>query len=131
MPAMGRTLLRRTVIFAAAAALLIALVPLSQPLRHAAAWRVAPESQKFVDLAVVRGAPGFGMRAEEYRRITRPRIVRRGALTCVTLATHRTDGGGSYTGCFEIKTGSIVTERFSGISFGRERLWDRLGHLVW
>jgi hypothetical protein len=114
-----------------AAILLAALVPASQPYRHAVAWRVPAEDQPFVDQALASGALAFGATPEEYIRVTRPRIDRDGFRTCVTLATHRSDGGGSYIGCYDNRNGSFLSDRIKGMPFGAERLWDRFGHWVW
>jgi hypothetical protein len=51
--------------------------------------------------------------------------------TCVTLATHRDDGGGSYTGCFDIQTGAVISEVARGMPFGDDGLWDRFGQWLW
>ena len=122
---------RRTGIAVTVVILLASLVPLSQPSRHAAAWRVPPEDKSYVDRALTAGFAAFGMSREEYRGVTRPTVDRNEARTCVALATHRTDGGGSYIGCYDSQTGASISERAIGYSFGAERLWDRFGGWFW
>jgi hypothetical protein len=128
---MNRLLPRRTGIVIGAAILLASLIPLSQPWRHEAAWRVPPGQESYVDRALTGAAAAFGTSREEYRRLTRPRVDQDRRLTCVTLATHRDDGGGSYSGCYDSRTNALISERASGIPFGVEGLWNRYGHRVW
>ena len=52
----SRVLSRQTGVLVAVAILLAALIPLSQPYRHAAAWRVPPEHERFVDQALTGAA---------------------------------------------------------------------------
>jgi hypothetical protein len=78
--------------------LLASLIPLSEPYRHEAAWRVPPERARYVDRALTGGAAASGMRREEYRRVTRPRVDEDQHRICVTLATHLS-GEGGYRGC--------------------------------
>lgn len=124
-------LLHRTAIALLIVILLASFIPLSQPYRHAAAWRVPPEHQDYVERALTGGAAAFGMSREEYRRITRPSVERDQHLTCVTLATHISGGDGGYRGCYDSQTGAFMSDRATGPSFGAERLWDRFGGWLW
>ena len=128
---MRRLLSSRFVMPIVAVILLAALLPLTQPYRHSAAWRVPPEHQPHVDRALAGAAEMLGVSSEDYRRITRPRVERDRLRTCVTLATYRSDRGGSYMRCHDNRTGAVILERGLGIPFGAEGLWDRFGHLVW
>ncbi|HEY0012185.1 MAG TPA: hypothetical protein VGB79_04955 [Allosphingosinicella sp.] len=128
---MSRLFSRRTAIAAGIATLLACLIPLSQPFRHAAAWRVPSEHARYVDLALTGGAEAFGMSREEYRRVTRPYVEQDRRRTCVALDTHRSDGGGSYSGCYDSRTGAPLSDLAIGISFGPEGLWNRFGQWVW
>lgn len=128
---MRRLLLKRTGIAIGTVVLLASLAPLTQTCRHEAAWRVLPDDERYVDRALTGGAAFFGLSRDDYRRITRPHVVREQDRTCVTLETHRSDGGGSYTGCFDIQTGDFVSEVARGGSFGGESLWDRFGPWYW
>lgn len=127
---MRRVLASRIVMFIASGLLLAALIPLSQPYRHSSAWQVAAEHVPSVERALRRGSENFGMSPEAYRRHTRPRIERIGRQTCISLVTHRSDGGGSYIACYD-RHGSMVSERALGVSFGAEAPWDRFGQWVW
>lgn len=122
---------RRAWILVALPILLASLIPLSQPYRHAAAWRVPPEHERYVDRALTGAAAAFGASREEYRRITRPQVNQDQHQTCVTLATHLSDGDGSYRSCYNSQTGAFISERATGYSFRAERLWDRLGSWLW
>jgi hypothetical protein len=122
---------KRTGIAAGALILLASLIPLSQPYRHEGAWRVSPEHLTNVNRALIGGAAAFGLSPEEYRRITRPRVDRDQRRTCVTLATHRSDGGGSYRGCYDSRTGAVISEVARGVPFGDEGLWNRFGQWLW
>jgi len=106
------------------------LVPLSQPYRHSIAWQVPVEHGPIVEQTLVRGAATFGMRADEYRRHTRPHVEHIGGKTCISLVTHRSDAGGSYIACYD-QQHLVISERALGISFGAETLWDRFGQWVW
>ena len=123
-------LVSRIAIFVTGGLMLASLLPLSQPYRHSSAWQVPIEHRQKVELALMRGAQNFGMSSEEYRQHTRPHIEDVEGQTCIRLETHRSDGGGSYTACYDHQ-GSISSERASGTSFGAETLWDRFGHWVW
>ena len=122
--------LRRTGAFLLAAILLASLVPLSQPYRHAAAWRNPPENMPYVDRALTRAAAVHGTSREAYRRMTRPHVDQDRRQICVTLATHLKDEG-SYRGCYDSRTGAFISEQVTGYSFRGERLWDRLGPWLW
>lgn len=122
--------LRRTGVLVVSSILLAGVIPLSQPFRHAAAWRMPPEHTPYVDRALTRAAAAHGSSREAYRRMTRPRVDQDQRQTCVTLATHLKDEGG-YRGCYDSQTGAIISEQAPGYSFRAERLWDRLGPWLW
>lgn len=122
---------RRAGIAAAIAILLASLVPLSQPYRHAAAWRVPAHQQSLVDRTLKARSAASGVSPEEYRGFTRPRVSYDRHQTCVTLRSHRNDGGGSYSRCYHNRTGALLSEAEMGIPFGRESLWNRFGAALW
>jgi hypothetical protein len=122
--------LRRIAIFLAVATLLASLIPVSQPYRHEAAWRVSPEHARYVDRALAAAASTHGTSSEEYRRVTRPHIAEDRHKICVTLNTHLGSEGG-YRGCYDSQTGALISERAVGYSFRAERLWDRFGPWIW
>jgi hypothetical protein len=128
---LGRKLTFRILIFAAVIGLLAALAMLSQPYRHSAAWREAVRQEPIVDQALVRGAWNFGVSPQEYKLHTRPRIERSGHQICIHLDTHRSDGGGSYVGCFDSRSGALISETAEGLPLGSEGLWNRFGHWIW
>ena len=122
---------RRTWMVVGVLILLASLVPFSQPVRHTVAWRVPSGYENYMDRALTAGAAAFAMSREEYRRSTRPQISRDRHQICVTLATHRSDSGGSHTSCYDNQTGALIFERTTSGSFGAEGLWDRYGGWVW
>ena len=114
-----------------AAVLVVSLVPLSQPFRHRAAWRVPAEDARHVERALSDGAAAVRVSREDYRALRRPRVDRDRDRTCVTLATYRDDGGGNSTRCYENRSGALISVAERGMPFGSENLWNRFGHWIW
>ena len=98
---------------------------------HAAAWRLPADRQLWVERTLAVAAAGSGRTVEEFRRSTRPRLWHRPDQICVTLATHRSDGGGSYQACYDRRNNHLVEEREYGPCLCAEPLTDRLWELVW
>ncbi|HEV2748467.1 MAG TPA: hypothetical protein VGW34_14370 [Allosphingosinicella sp.] len=98
---------------------------------HAAAWRVPANQLPWVERTLAVAAAGSGTPRERIRRTTRPRLWHRRGQICVTLATHRADGGGSYQACYDRRNGQLVEEREYGPCLCAEPLTDRLWELVW
>lgn len=118
-------------ILLAPALLLAALGVFALGYSHAAAWRLSADERPWVERTLDVASAGSSRSREEYRRTTRPRLVHRPGRICVILATHRSDGGGSYQVCFDRRNGHVVEEREYGSSFGPVRLADPLWRLVW
>jgi hypothetical protein len=113
------------------ALLLAALATFALRYSHAAAWRLPADRRDWVERTLDVAAAGSGRTREELRLTTRPRLWICPGQICVTLATHRSDGGGSYQVCFDRSDGQVVEEREYGSSFGPTRLADPLWELVW
>jgi hypothetical protein len=115
--------------------LLAALVPLSQPYRHAAAWRVAPRHQIVVDKALAGAAAAFETSPQDYKRLTRPSVEELKSTICVTLADYRRDGSGSFQGCYDRRNGTLASQRAVVCAFGGRglvgRLWEAVAPWVW
>ena len=115
-----------------ACALLVAGVGLfARSYSHAAAWRVPAEQRQWVERTLAVAAAGSNGNREDVRRTTRPRLWNRPGQTCVTLITHRADGGGSYQACYDRTNGHLVEEREYGPCLCPEPVTDRLWELVW
>ena len=63
-------------VLAVAGALLLAVYVLSRPYRHEAAWRVPPQYQWIVQVALAGAANSFNTTEDAYRRETRPAFER-------------------------------------------------------
>lgn len=118
-------------IFLCCALLLAALGAFALRYGHAAAWRLLPDQRPWVERTLDIAAAGTGITREELRRTTRPRLWHGSDRLCVVLATHRSDGGGSYQACFDRRNGHVVEERLYGPSFGPSRVADRFWERVW
>jgi hypothetical protein len=98
---------------------------------HAAAWRLPAEDRPWVDRTLDAAAAVSGRTREELRRTTRPRLWNRPGQVCVMLRSHRKHGDGSYSACFDRRTGDVVEERELGSSFGPRPIADPLWELIW
>lgn len=127
---MSRTKLA-ALILPACALLLAAFGAFALRYSHAAAWSVPADEQPWVERTLDVAAAGSGRTREDFRRTTRPRLRNRPGQICVTLASHRSDGGGTYQVCFDRSNGQVVEEREYGPVFGPTRIADPLWELVW
>ena len=131
---MGDTRLRARsliLIFVGALVLIGLGILLSQAYRHEVAWRVSAQHQPFVARALAGATTAFKTDEAAYRRETRPVVRQRGHAICVTLATRWSHAGGSYTGCYDRRDGSFVSDHARGMPFGATRLSDRIAEWVW
>ena len=111
--------------------LIVALVPLVGAFGHWNAWRLAPDDRGYVERALRTGSREFGATPEDYRRLTRPTVNKRADEICVILATSHSYGDGSYSACYDRRSGHVIEERVSGPTFGNARPSDQLRALIW
>lgn len=98
---------------------------------HAAAWRLSDEERVWVERTLAAATEMSGTTREELERTTRPRLWNRPGELCVSLLTHRSDGGGSHQACFDRESGHLVEQREYGGCLCAEPLTDPLWALVW
>ena len=121
---------RKPILIVGAVAAGLAAVPVTMRLAQAASWRVSEQDRPYVDRALGEAVAIFNSTPERYRRYTAPNVYRRPGRTCVALMSVLHNDGGSYSACYDDRSGEIVEERAVICSFGGTPLSDRLRKIL-